>query len=492
MKRILPFILLFCPLGAFSTPWGTMGDYDLPPAPRGEERSFAGTPSETPGERYLLRQVLAGQPVRILLEPGEESKETLSKYRQKIQEAYNNWFLNTAKHIRNSKREHEFADILPALERGIPVEFVEAGEDISFEFVDRREIASWCTEWSSACYVFDGPKIYVPKNPRGQKSVKGLFGASSGKLMFANLVHEIGHSLGFSDQYVLARDRNTHRIYRGQNTDNTIMNSQNLSLTCDDADGIVNLIDITNRTFRGGKKGWRSLCKKSTAYYVGGSQLGIGPYAISSKDNNVWSVKTYQDGVLEGEKDFVPDEHSLLSPFVPFSENVIKKDILGRPLLARGPHGEEIYYMHLYDASLRLVTKDGKNMLVEERSKLAEKGKTFYQHAVWFYANGRQAFLKSSKYKSKGLVTYDEGPQGEFVSLEMRFDKEKQMAFWSGSEVENPTIPSFSTAAWASQAAARKGGIAGKVAEQVKKRYDSAQKQYLTELVEQWYKNDKN
>lgn len=477
-------LLMLCCLSSVSflwgAPWGALKDYESPSRP-----ADGGTSNI--GERYLLRQVLAGQPVKVRLVEGEESDETLASWREKIQAAYDEWFFNTAKHIRNAKREREFADILPLLEKGISVEFVSGGEDITVEFVDRREIERVCTKLASACYVFDGPKIYVPKNPRRQNAAKGLLGASSGKVMFANLLHEIGHSLGFSDQYLFARDSNTHSIYRGENTDNTIMNSKNKSLTCDDADGIVNLIDITRKNHRGGKNGWRSLCKKSTAYYVDGMQLGRGPYEIVSADDNAWIVKIYQDGAVKEERSFVPCAECSLSPFMPFSEKVLRRDQLNRPVLSQGPNGEKIYYMYLYDTALRLVTQNGKHLMVEDRTTLAENGKRLRRRSVWFYANGREAFLHSDQAGSKGVVHYSEGKNGELVSLDMRFNKKNHFALWSGSKVENAHFPRVQKPV-AQSALARR--LSGKITKQVEKKLSEAQKQRLAEQVAQWYFNE--
>lgn len=488
------FFILSCLLSSvllWAAPWGALSDYDSPSQSENSGSSL-GDSSDNVGRRYLLRPVLEGRPVKVYVEFRNEPEENLSLWRERVQEAYNEWFFNTAKHIRSAKREREFGDILPLLERGIPVEFVEEGEDITIEFVDWQDVVSLCGDTASACYLFDGPKIYVPKNPRRQRVTKSPFRANSEKIMFANLLHEIGHSLGFSDQYSLARDSNTHPLYRGENPDNTVMNSRTLSLTCDDADGVVNLIDITHKNQRGGNNGWRSLCKRSTAYYVNGMQLGTGPYAIRSKEDDVWNVKTYQNGVLKEDQDFAPRKENSLSPFISFPETVLHRDKLNRPLLAQGPNGEKIYYMHLYDSSFRLVTKDGKNLLAEERKKLAEKGKTLTRRSVWFYANNRESLLRSVTYGSKGVVHYVEGKNGEFVYLEMHFNKKNHFEVWGGSDVASAGAPKFTRPVVPASASASSGsgGLSGKLTQQVEKKLNSAQQSQLIEEVERWYFNN--
>lgn len=423
MKWMLPLTVLCFPLAAFAAPWGVVGDYDLPRAPEGMSRiAGLGQPvSPTPGERYLLKPVLEGKSIKIFLDSGEESEETLAQYREKIKEAYNNWFLNAAKEIRKSGRTQEFADILPVLDKGIPLEFVPSGEDIIVEFVDRREVARLCGAQAAACYIFEGPKIYVPKNPRGTRSFLNPFGISSGKNLFRSLLHEIGHSLGFSDQYAQAR-LNTHPIYHGDKTNSTIMNKA-VGLTCDDADGMINLIDLTRRKRRGGRVGWRSLCRSSKTYYIGGMALGNGPYMMwPGANGNVWYLREYRADRMQ-ERELTMAWGKGISLFEPFAEHIVERDAIGRPVLAQGPHGEKVYYSYLYGRMMRFVTAGDKILLFENRERNLPNEKSFDKIIIAFTHNGKSAMLEADRRSSYGSLSYKE--DGNALTVNLTFKKGK-------------------------------------------------------------------
>lgn len=427
MKRIVSCVLscLCCAGGLWAEPWGVMGDYDLPRTGPGMSR-MAGLEqpvSSAPGERYLLKPVLEGRSIKVLLERGEEEEETLAVYREKIQEAYSRWFLNAARVIRQAGREREFADILPVLDKGIPVEFVPFGEDITVEFVDRQEIFRLCGVQTAACYRFEGPKIYVPKNPRGSRSVLNPFGVSSGKIFFRELLHEIGHSLGFSDQYAQAR-LNTHPIYHGDKTDATIMNRA-VNLTCDDADGMVNLIDITRGKRRGGRVGWRSLCRNSKTYYIGGTALGNGPYMMWPKDNgNAWMLREYREGLLQ-ERELAMAWGKGISLFEPFAEQVLERDAIGRPVLTQGPHGEKVYYSYLYGRMLRFVTAGDKILLLERRERNLPHEKSFDKRIIAFTHNGKSVLLEADRRPAYGYLSYKEDGDANALTVNLTFKKGK-------------------------------------------------------------------
>lgn len=484
LKLSLPFSLLFIAQAALSAPWGALSDYDLPAPPAGHSRAESlGMPvSAAPGERYLLKPVLEGKTIKVFLNPGEESAETLSVYREKIAEAYNEWFAQTAKQIRSSRREREFADILPVLDRGISVEFVEDGEDIVFEFVDRREISSLCGLSAAACYSSDGPVIFVPKNPRDRNTIGGLFGRTSGKLLFVSLVHEIGHSLGFSDQYARSRG-NTHPVYHGGNHRSSVMNSSR-KLTCDDADGVVNLIDITRRTRRGGNTGWRSLCGKSKTYYIGGVALGNGPYVFMPKsvESAAWVVRKYQDGQAVWEKEFVQENREGVSPLDAFSETPLERDPVGRTVLARGPRGEEVYYSYLYGRTYRFVTAGRKILLLEWLEKNLPGERSFEHLLSEFALNGKTASLRSERNGSRGSLFYKEGSGDDSMSVQMEFKKGKAVhVVWNGEDerlISGVAVPS---------AAGAVVGMSEQIQKRAEKRLNQARREQLERLLKAWY-----
>jgi len=487
MKWILSFSYLLCAWGVFAAPWGALSDYEYTVPRRDAAKDEQPVLSRTPGERYLLKQVLEGRPIKAHIVPGDFVNGQESKYQKKIREAYNEWFSRTAKFIRSANREREFADILSILDKGISVEFVQSGQDISFEFVDISRMPDFCPVDSLACYERKAgqiPVIYVPYNLPG-RSIKRPFAHTRGQLTKHTLVHEIGHSLGFSDQYALGRD-NTHRIYRGSDPNHTIMNSS-MSLTCDDADGMINLMDITLQTRRGGRAGWYSLCKKSPVRYSGGMQAGRGGYMIYS-ENSDWFVRTYREGTVQEETKFPMNLGSSLSPFESFPEKVSEQDDLGRPLRSVGIGGETVYYMYAYNFSIRLITKNGK-VLMADTMTLDDSGRDDYRQQIFMFAvNGKPSTFFFEKNRSSGDIVYQEGDAGEFVMLAFQFIGDGIYSVrWEGSDVEGVTAP-VRVSGRALAARLREGNrLRGEVAKKAGKRYNRSRKEQLLEKIHKWY-----
>ena len=357
MKILVLFCLLLisrCPL--FAAPWGVLINYF-------ESRN---TQAEAPrqGERFLLSQILAGQPVRISLSlRSKKAVEKSADYEKIIAESYAQWFRETAQIIRRSGREKEFSDILPLLDRGISVKFVYSSDktDILFFVWPLSDVQEVCGSSSGGCYMVEEgkiPCIFIPQNNFIQRI------ASRGMLTAANIsLHEIGHSLGLSDQYEQSRSNNSHPVYSTEESRKSIMNKSK-RITCDDADGMINLIDLTLGIKRGGMSGWHSLCKDSDILYVNGVPNTKGPYAIILSKGK-WRLDVFQNGRKIEEKVFPLDLQGGLSAFADGKETVLSRDKAGRPVFARGDKGEDIYYSYSYDRRDRLAVLDGKTVQAE-------------------------------------------------------------------------------------------------------------------------------
>ena len=332
-------------------PWGALADY-------AEE-----TKTLKIGDKYLLRKILDGKTLSIGLPRTEVigTNENYEKLEKMIKDAYNEWFLNATYHIETSQREDEFADILPLLRRGIPVQISEHGKDLDIVFLPYLEIPKHCSS-ESGCYknASNGRKIPLIYLLYDDGFVKVLSLGRKDKKTIG--LHEIGHSLGLSDQYVKSSSRsiNTDAMYSSIEDRKSIMENFH-HLTCDDADGIINLIDITNGVRRGGDSGWKTLCPQSQEYYIGGISAAKGAYRLElSNQAEAIEVITYEKGKKASTKVFPfakPQEA------VEWKETPVAKerewDALGRPVLADGPDGEIIYYTYLYDRIERLTIKDG-------------------------------------------------------------------------------------------------------------------------------------
>lgn len=93
-----------------------------------------------------------------------------------------------------------------------------------------------------------------------------------------SLFHEMGHLLGFADQYPTYEDDVESVEYGLSGQWPSIMQNsaemKDLSFfSCTDADGMINLLDFVAHKSRGGKKGWKTLCLRESIQYANSRQL---------------------------------------------------------------------------------------------------------------------------------------------------------------------------------------------------------------------------
>ena len=393
---LLGFIFLGA-LGVLAAPWGAMADYV-------DEY----TPSKT-GEKYLLRKILNGQTLSIGLQRDAYTDKHYDKLSRLIVDSYNDWFFNAARHIEKTGREAEFADILPILRQGVRVQMSEQGSDVNFVFMSFRDIQWQCGHGAGGCYTSNEPipHIYLPADT-GLLKILSLGRESKRRLG----THEIGHSLGFSDQYFQARSVNSDVMYGSTEERETIMQHAG-HLTCDDADGMINLIDITLGKRRGGDRGWQTLCPKSQEYYIGGMSAGKGPYRITlSKDKGAVVLMTYDKGqkVANEVYPFATPQGAVNWQETP-ARTTLKQDRLGRPLVSRGPNGETIYYAYLYDRVERLTVKNGEtlNLVRTVRYPRQRAGQMQNHKAMFFGQQGSVCVLLVETFAKRGYTSeYEE------------------------------------------------------------------------------------
>lgn len=437
-KWLLTFLFVLSAAGVSAGQWGALKDYV-------QEDAHG---KRTYGERYLLNRIIAGEPIMVTLLAGRAGDDTWDYYTKAIDHAYNAWFAYPAKLIRQSGREEEFADILPLLERKVDVRFSE-GEypaDIQVRVVPDDEIKSYCGRKSSGCYlpVKKGvPLILVAEDVKA-KILKGM-------IKRAILTHEVGHSLGLSDQYNESSYVQTHEMYSSVKRDKALMNLST-KLTCDDADGLINLIDLSRGRSRGGARGWRSLCKGSDVYYVNGVPAVKGPYSIAvASQAGVIYVDRYEKGRPVERKTFHKNFEENFSPFKKINPEQVEKDGLGRPVYMRGKDGVEVYISYLYGRRVSLVTRQNNVLMYEEKTDKWDKKNNTYYYAQ-FGEDGIEStllYVKSLNKKDQGgVLEYVKGAdkkaprariffelneKGEFLTKEAQVDRKPTKA-----EKENP------------------------------------------------------
>ncbi len=334
-------------VGANATQWGALHDY-----------VDESTPANT-GKKYLLRKVLNGESLSVgLLRDSAYAEEHYDELSRMIAKFYDDWFFNAAEWIEKSGREDEFADILPILREGIRVRISEEGNDVNFTFTTLKDVQWKCgSSYSGGCLDLKSPifHIYLPYNISFLQKIISLGRDNKQRLSR----HEIGHTLGLSDQYVTARSINSDPVYGSTEKRKAVMGSAK-NLTCDDAEGIINLIDITRNKCRGGDRGWKTICPKSKEYYICGMSAGKGPYRIKiSEDNGAVILNTYEKGkkVSSTVYPFATPQGDVDWEETPAVET-LKSDVFGRPVKERGPKGEIIYYSYLWDRVERLSVQN--------------------------------------------------------------------------------------------------------------------------------------
>lgn len=470
--------MLFGALGVLATPWGAMADYV-------DEY----TPSKT-GEKYLLRKILNGQTLSIGLQRDAYTDKHYDKLSRLIVESYNEWFSNAAHHIEKAGREAEFADILPVLHQGVHIQVGEQGSDLIFVFLPFREIQAECGRNADGCYTLNEAirHIYLPANDGILKLV------SLGKETKKRIgLHEIGHSLGFSDQYFQARSVNSDVMYGSTEERATIMQHAG-HLTCDDADGMINLIDITRGTRRGGDHGWKTLCPKSQEYYIGGMSVGKGPYRITlSKDKGAVVLMTYDKGrkVASEVYPFATPQEPVQWQETP-ARTTSKKDRFGRPVVAHGPNGETIYYAYLYDRVERVSVQNGLalnfvtqvNYLPKQRSGSLKDYKEMF-----FGQQGVVCLLRTRTFTKRGYASeYVESVNKPQISryIKRGYDQRGQLV---ENVYEEPNAPQQKRQRTSLRSVAVQRGAAAVeqgINQQINRQMEASRQNELVNKLDQW------
>ena len=140
-----------------------------------------------------------------------------------------------------------------------------------------------------------------------------------------SLFHEMGHLLGFADQYPITEDEEYSLEYGLSGYWPSIMqNGTNTKdyayFSCTDADGMINLLDFVNQHARGGKKGWKTLCRRENIQYASSRQLNRPPFVVPPY------VYFYNE---KGEKLYSRKEDMavyapITLPWIPYFENLHK------------------------------------------------------------------------------------------------------------------------------------------------------------------------
>ena len=335
----------------------------------------------------ILYQLSSGKPISVFIEFKNPTPDNVRKeYQKAIENSYKEWFKNAEKFIKESGHKKDFSQVLTRLKKP-KVKFISSKQEADLVVVveplatvqedcDGRELL---LNMVGGCVVLanenkghmflpeleDVRSFTVKEKPR-LANVKNV---ERRVLFTAILPHEIGHTLGLADQYEQAIHRTSHRLYRSTHVRDGMMKSYRFS--CDDADGLVNLLDILYGTEPGRAQGWHSLCKNSADVYVNGVATGTGPYIITSEDFVTWKMEIYQNNKKVGEKHFTLRTH--VSPYAPIDDQeILQRDGMNRVVQAKGKNGEQIFYYYNYGMIIRLITNGKEALRVETKEEMTK------------------------------------------------------------------------------------------------------------------------
>lgn len=275
---------------------------------------------------YLIYNIMQGKPVRVCVDfietyydasarkikksympSGRKRDDYYSRVAHITNGVYSDWINNVKTNIEKSGRTNEFQDIMRYL-NSPKITYVNYGssskncdafpednsafdlrlmaetneEAKSFIAADNHRLAYASGRVRKHIMIFFHPD-YIDEgwiNVYAQKHDNFMdqdVQARAFNILFQPiLLHETGHVLGLADQYLGAEESGdgsyTLAGITPLNSLKSIMNSrrrgEKRTLTCDDAEGIINLIDFYSKDASSKRRtrGWASLCRSDVVY----------------------------------------------------------------------------------------------------------------------------------------------------------------------------------------------------------------------------------
>ena len=242
---------------AFALQWGVFDDYKININNYGMIKFI----NKTPIKYYLTNTSNPADNTNDTEQALAAQLEQELNYKRFLQNAFDTWPKETKRIIKESGRTQEFKDIGDYLNSFQLVEIEDKNKaDLIIEFATDENIAKICGE-AGGCYFQSTHELFLP-DPYLSKSQEIQ------DKQFAVLIHELGHYLGFTDQYQNLQNNDLEHSTNDRFLDasSVMAASYETNLQCDDADGFINSIDVTLAIKNNGKfskrahEGWASLC----------------------------------------------------------------------------------------------------------------------------------------------------------------------------------------------------------------------------------------
>ena len=296
-------------------------------------------------ETILLDKLVSGEPLGVCIHiEGRDCSSSStcadihSSTRAVFEAAYQNWFDTLRASIEHSGRHAEFADILSLIPRKLNFTYYNGPEN-NFASCAYRSFGETYPRINLILQPFFKLVEYAPGGriqggnynkvgttgmakpilsfhynaedfglygyplKNGQKNTENRI-VSSNQSSYHTMQHELGHTLGLGDLYKEAVNNSynsrlytTNKIIPGPQT--LAIMSREVGLTCDDMDGLINLLDhyfadsrLKNSVRR--QKGWLSLCSDRNIAYAYGL-----PFSVTEEEKaqyKAFAAKAYGSG----------------------------------------------------------------------------------------------------------------------------------------------------------------------------------------------------
>lgn len=212
------------------------------------------------GEKPFIIHRLAGplkkSEITFCLEGSLKRKDS-QYYSAMVKKSLRRWFTATASHIRQSGRAQEFASVLHILENApaaaqIPCPSAKAAAqpDLRIFIGSRADIQKKVPGLSHGAFKWDRSILYLDTTFFEEEKFE------------RTMTHEFGHALGLADRYTPAASADSSAFYSTPIFYPAMMSTA-YNIECDDAEGLINLLDRIVPSERS-RRGWNTICKEES------------------------------------------------------------------------------------------------------------------------------------------------------------------------------------------------------------------------------------
>lgn len=260
---------------------------------------------EKDGSGWLLPKMLSDQPVRVcvdVLDSPQNGQQTYYTGPQRaayyamsaqiVYSAYQNWFDNVREQIRLSERKKEFKDLLAFWPKKAPIQFINISpsakvykscRDYALGEVDLRVRATLYEEAAQ-------PPEQGVVSFRLQPDNTGLMdtsGGAAGPSSLAAALRQTGYTLGLAD-YAAVKEGFSSPVYAFKDSAVPTGARQTAALTCDEAEGLVNLADFfSTKPSPRAQTGWLGFCPGRSVVYAQGMAVPVSAEQAAAQETFV-------------------------------------------------------------------------------------------------------------------------------------------------------------------------------------------------------------